>query len=135
MNFNHFDAIAEQIEPFCGQATTQTALSIVQDYAATAPRETGEMAESGYVVSATANTYPAGSPTRKDAYFLPQVEPPGDKTTAIAAVAMNYAIYPELGTVHQAPQPAFYPAVDRGVSKLEDDLSGLEDYIRVHVGG
>jgi hypothetical protein len=130
MNFNHFPQIAAAFVPFCTEVVTETAQDIIDEYAATAPRETGEMAESGYIKTSKESTYPSGSPSRKDAYYLPEVDTPDDDTTAIAAIAMNYAVYPEMGTVHQSPQPAFYPAVMHASDTLEDKLSGLEGYLK-----
>lgn len=132
-SFNHFGAIAELITPFCSEVVTETAQDIITEYASTAPRETGEMAESGYIKTSKVTTYPAGAPTRKDAYFLPEVEAPDNDTTAIAAIAMNYAEFPELGTVHQSPQPSFYPAVMHAADTFEDRLRGFEDYIERHL--
>lgn len=134
ISFNHFSEIAAALTPLLNTAVTQTALNIVKVYEGTAPRDTGEMAESGYVVSTTANTYPAGSPSREDAYYLPQVDTPSDETTAIAAIAMNYAEFPELGTRYQAPQPAFFPAVDASVPFFENELSNVVDELEAKFG-
>lgn len=134
-SFNHFSEIADLLEPFCGEVVTNTAQYVVEDYQSNAPRDTGFMAESAYIVTSEKSTYGSASPSKPGAYLLPQVETPADKTTAIAAVGANYAAYPELGTVHQPAQPAFYPAVEKGVTKFEDELSGFESYIKSHIGG
>jgi len=131
--FNHFNAIANLITPFCSEVVTETAQEIVTEYENTAPRDTGEMADSGYIVTSKVDTYPAGAPTRTDAYFLPKVDTPEDDTTAYAAIAMSYAVYPELGTVHQSPQPAFYPAVMHADDTFEDRLNGFEDYLKRNI--
>lgn len=135
-DFNHFAEIANLLEPFCSEVVTDTAQDIVDSYQSNAPRDTGFMSESAYIETSEQSTYGQGmAPTRKDAYLLPEVAKPDDKTTAYAAVGANYAVYPELGTRHQAPQPAFYPAVEQAASTFEDELGKLEDYLKQHVGG
>jgi hypothetical protein len=139
-SFNKFSQIANALTPFLSQSTTNTAQSIIDDYAGTAPRETGRMAESGYIVTAQKSTYDQvavpevpmtkeGKPYKDPPYLLPEVATPDDPITAKAAIAMSYSAFVELGTVHQSPQPSWYPAIERAASKLEDELSGFEDYL------
>jgi len=112
-NFNHFPQIAATLHKELHNVVGETATHIVTTYATNAPKKTGFMASSGYVVTSEGSTYGQtnGSPPG-DSFLLPEVDKPGDDLTAIAAVAANYAIFPELGTVHQPAQPAWYPAVD-----------------------
>ena len=143
-SFNHFSAIANLIEPFCAEVTAATAQDIIDAYEATAPRDTGRMAESGYVVTSKTSTYDQlvapetpmtkeGNPYKDPPYLLPEVEAPDNDTDAKAAIAMNYAVYPELGTVHQSPQPAFFPAVMQASDTFENRLGGFEDYLEANM--
>lgn len=125
--FNHFAQIAAAMDQALQQIPRKVALDIVADYAAHAARDTGFMANSGYVVTDDSSTYGQGSaPTKAGAYLLPQVGAPGDKYTAIVAVGANYAIDVELGTVHMAAQPAFYPAIDRARPGLEAAVDAVK---------
>lgn len=110
--FNHFGNISEAMDLALQQLPRKAAFDIQARYASTAPRDTGFMVNSAYVVTAQESTYGhAGSPPM-DATLLPAVPGPSDKYTAYAAVGASYAIYVEMGTIHGPAQPAFYPAVD-----------------------
>jgi len=127
-SFNHFDKIAEAMDTALQQIPRKGAFDIIADYAAHAARDTGFMANSGYVVTSESSTYgKAGAPTKEGAYLLPQVASPDDKYTAIAAIGANYAEMVELGTVHMAAQPAFYPAVDRAKPGIEAAVAAVKD--------
>jgi hypothetical protein len=127
MSFNHWKQLADALHPACADVVAETATFIAETYSATAPRNTGFMADSAYVVTANGSTYGAnaGSPPG-DSYLLPEVAAPPDDLTAIAAVAANYAVYQELGTVFDAPQPAWQPAVDAAQAKLDDELAAID---------
>ena len=98
-SFNHFGAIADALTPLLHNAVKNTAQEIIDDYRDTAAYDTGFMSESGYIVTSDESTYGQGAtPTEADAYLLPEVDPPTDETTAIAAIGANYAGFVELGT-------------------------------------
>lgn len=126
-NTNNWGKLAAALHPACADVVEHTAEFIAETYSATAPVATGFMASSAYTVTANGSTYGqnAGSPPG-DSYLLPEVEPPPDDLTAIAAVAANYAVFPELGTRYQAAQPAWYPAVDAASAKLDDELAQID---------
>jgi hypothetical protein len=131
--FNNFAKIAQEMYEGLGDGVTKTAKSIASTYSATAARDTGAMADSSYTVTTKENTYgQVAQPTHKDAYLLPCVDTPSDDVTAMAAVAMNYAVYPELGTRFQAAQPAFYPAVDQAGTEF---VQNLVDGVASKIGG
>lgn len=112
-SFNHFGQISEALDLAISQIPRKAAFDIQAKYASTAPRDTSFMANSAYVVTSQESTYGQGGTTSsKGGYLLPEVERPDDKYTAYLAIGANYAVYVELGTVHMAAQPAFYPAVD-----------------------
>jgi hypothetical protein len=118
-SFNHWGKIAEALMPACGEVTKSVVSSIVTDYQARAPRDTGHMAESAYYVTSKESTFHA------DSRDFPEVQKPANETTAIAAVGARYGIFPELGTVHQAAQPAFYPAVEAGRKNLDAGMGTI----------
>lgn len=136
--FNNFAEIAEQMYQGTSDGVTKTAHDVVSNYSATAPRDTGDMADSGYVVTTKENTYgDVGGPSHDGAYLLPCVETPTDDVTAYAAVAMNYAIFVELGHHTRSgsfvpAQPAFYPAVDAAGNTF---ATNLVDGIAAKIGG
>lgn len=126
--FNDFNELAEKFYQGLGNGVAKTAHDIADGYSATAPRETGDMADSSYVVTSKENTYDSvATPSHEDAYLLPCVDTPPDDVTAYAAVAVNYAEFVELGHHTRSgsfvpAQPAFYPAVDAAGGQLEGNL-------------
>lgn len=123
--FNRFAEIAAQLDTALRLVPKKTAFDIQAGYAANAPRDTGFMVNSAYVVTADSSTYGQASPTRKDSYLLPQVDAPSDKYTAMVGVGANYAEFVEMGTVHMAAQPAFYPAVDAAKPGLDAAFAAI----------
>src|SRR5258706_4475842 len=121
---NHLPAIIKALRHVTGEAVGKTAEAIAEDYEKGAPRATGFMASTAYVVTHDHDTY--GAHTSGSGPMLPPVDKPEDDQTAIAAVAATYAAYPEYGTRYASAQPAFHPAVDRGAKVLSDLLSDLE---------
>lgn len=128
--FNHFPEIAAKFGPAVGQVVRKTAFDVQAIYASTAPRDTGFMVNSAYVVTSKESTYGQGVGTPpKDSYLLPEVARPSDDYTAHFAVGANYAVYPELGTRYQTAQPAFYPAMETGQAALEAAMSKFESLL------
>lgn len=126
--FNRFPEIVARFGPAVSQIVRKSAFDVQALYASTCPRDTGFMAGSAYVVTSQESTYGQGGvPPPKDAYLLPEVAKPDDPYTAHIAVGANYAIYPEMGTRYQPPQPAFYPAVDAVEPQFEAAMGKLEE--------
>ena len=123
--FNHFSEIAETMDLAFQKLPKKAAFDIQARYQATAPRDTSFMVNSAYVVTSDSSTYGGATPTREGAHLLPQAPAPGDKYTAILGIGANYAEFVELGTVHQAAQPAFYPAVDAVVPSLDAAVAAV----------
>jgi hypothetical protein len=135
-DFNHWDAIADELSKATGQVVRKTAFAIQAGYQARAPRDTGFMANSAYVVTSEDNTYgQGGAPTHKDAYLLPCVEAPPDDQTAYAAVGANYAQFPEFGTRFAPSQPAFVPACDVAQAGMDVAMGAIEDKLKAVTGG
>lgn len=111
------------------------AQAVADEYRATAPRQTGHLASSAYLVTHNETTYGQGIEGAGD--LLPQVDAPDNDTDAIAAVAVPYAAYVEYGTQAMASQPAFHPAVDKAAQRLAHALDELGDKLAdtgVHKG-
>jgi len=126
--FNRFPEIVARFGPAVSQIVRKSAFDVQALYASTCPRDTGFMASSAYVVTSKESTYGQGASTPpKGAYLLPEHPKPDDSYTAHVAVGANYAIFPELGTRHQPPQPAFYPAVDAVEPQFMAAMGKLED--------
>lgn len=125
---NRFPELADALHKAIAEAVANTADGIAATYSATAPRDTGFMAESAYVVTFRDNTYGAnggGGPLAQ-----PVADKPDNDFTAYAGVAAEYSPYVELGTVNMPAQPAFHPAVDRGQQQLEQELSAVADKLK-----
>jgi len=134
-NFNNFPAIAMALTPLLHTAVTNTAQEIVDDFAANCAYDTGFMSESGYIATSDKSTYGQGmAPVNESAYLLPEVDKPSDETTAIAAIGANYTIDVELGTAHQSPQPAFFPAVDAAQMFFEEELDKVVKKLEAQFG-
>ena len=123
-SFNHFPQIALILHKATAPMVAHTAQYIAETYSASAPRDTGFMADSAYYVTIDGSTYgQAGSPPG-DSYLLPEVVGPATDQEAYAAVAANYAIYVEMGHHTESgswvpPQPAWYPSVDLAAGEFE----------------
>ena len=134
-NTNNWAKLASALHPACADVVANTAEFIAETYSANAPVDTGFMASSAYTITSSGSTYGqnAGSPPG-DSYLLPEVEAPADNLTAIAAVAANYAVFPELGTRFMAAQPAWYPAVDAAQAKLDEELAQIDGKLQGAIG-
>lgn len=136
-SFNHFNAIADALEPALSKVVRKTAFDIQAKAAASAPTDTGFLRNSIYVTGTGFNTYGRGVQRVKplstkghisrrrlqnfvkrrerqraqEAMLLAEVPPPPDPTSAYVAVGASYGAYVEFGTTRQAAKPYFYPAV------------------------
>jgi hypothetical protein len=124
---DHTDAIIEGMRKGFASVCKATAVEITKEYAATAPRDTGFMASSGYVVTHDESTY--GQGLRGSGPMLPEIPKAVEEAEAWAAVAADYAAYPEYGTRYQHAQPAFYPAFDKARGHFEKECEKLEKLV------
>lgn len=132
--FNHFPEIAIAIYDGAKEVVNNTADQIQLDARKLVPVETGFLFDSIYVEKFSGSDYGSGGFGDLHHDLLPEVETPKNEHTAIVAVGASYAGYVELGTIHMAPQPFFYPAVDWGQGELEDELSRLEGDLEAEFG-
>jgi HK97 gp10 family phage protein len=121
-SFNHWAAIANAIEPAC----TEIVSSVARNGAGEVRNQiqsNGQVLSGNMLKSVYAST-PEGSDYKSDVdRGSPEVKPE-NSTEAIIGVSADYAIYPNYGTVHQAPKPFWEPAMDR--VKVDFEV-GLED--------
>lgn len=120
---DHLPQIMDALEAVVAATIKDAAQTMADDYTSTAPRDTGHMASSVYVVTKDTTTY--GAHVVGGGELLPSVDAPTNTTDATVAVAAPYAAYPEYGTAHAAAQPAFHPAFDRASQALEQALADL----------
>ena len=116
---NHLPEMMAALHEEIARAILLTANDLAATYSATAPRDTGFMADSAYTVTAAEGSTYDGSGD----VVPPVAERVTNDHEAYAAVAASYAAYPELGTVHQAAQPAFYPAGDKAGRTYAEGLA------------
>lgn len=129
---DHTKAVAEGMRKAFAALCAQTALAITQEYATTAPRDTGFMRSSAYVVTHTESTY--GADVHGSGPLLPEIPKAQEEMEAWAAVGASYAAYPEFGTRYMPAQPAFYPAFDKARGHFEKACERLEAMVKSAAG-
>jgi len=127
-SFNHFDAIAKALKPVCAQVVRKVALDCqanIQNQIRTNDQiDTGFMVNSVYVVTSNSSDYKGG----KNA--LPSIDKPKEETEALVAVAAEYAVHQNYGTVHLPPRPFFEPGVERTRPGFEKAIAAIENKLR-----
>jgi hypothetical protein len=135
-NTNRWSDMATALVDTGSKVVRKTAFDIQTTYVADAPRDTGFMVNSAYVVAdgGATNTYGEGGFFGKgDSYLLDQSDLSEDvyddqeKTTAIVAVGANYAEIVEKGSRYMEAQPAFYPAVESAGEDFNQAISLIND--------
>ena len=126
--FNHFADMADKLHKAMGQVVRKTAFDAQALAATNAPKDTGFLANSIYVVTADESSYGRGGASGPE--MLPEVEKPDDDLTAYVAVGAQYGVYVEFGTVHMPPQPYLLPAMEAVRDSFEDAMGRLEDKLR-----
>ncbi len=128
--YNHFPQAAQAFHEAISQVIRKTAFDIQGQANSTAPIDTGFLRNSIYVVTHDESTYGGATPSKPDAYLLPEIEKAEDDTTAYIAVGANYGIYLELGTRFMPPKPYLAPAVETVRPQFEKAMSLIEDKMR-----
>jgi len=121
-SFNNWSNIANAIESAC----TEIVSSVARNGAGEVRNQiqaNGQVLSGNMLKSVYAST-PEGSDYQSDVKrSLPEVKPE-NSTEAIIAVSADYSVFPNYGTVHQAPKPFWEPAMER--VQLDFEV-GLED--------
>jgi HK97 gp10 family phage protein len=121
-SFNNWSNIADMLIPACTEAVDSTAkagkVHIQDQIKANNQVRTGAMLNSVYASTPMGSDYQGGQD------MLPE-EKPTNETEAIIGVASDHGIFPELGTVHQAPHPYFSPGMDLTQNDFDTALENL----------
>jgi hypothetical protein len=124
-NFNHFAEIANALPKLTSQMVRKTALdakgNVQAHIVANGQVDTSFMLNSVYTVTSEGSDYKGGERA------LPQVAAPADDQTAYVAVAAEYAIFPNYGTVHQVGKPFFEPGIEEARESLDAALKVVAD--------
>lgn len=121
-SFNNWENIANALIPACIEAVDTTAkagkVHVQDQIQANGQVRSGEMLGSVYASTPNGSDYKGGQ------NMLPE-EKPTNETEAIIGVASDHGIFPELGTVHQAPHPYFSPGMDLTQNDFDTALETL----------
>lgn len=118
---NNWQMIADAFPGLTSQAVRKTALDaqgnikahiVINDQV-----DTGFMLGSVYVVTSEGSDYKGGPRA------LPEVAAPPDDQTAYVAVAAEYAMFPNYGTVNQTGNAFFEPGMDEARIALDAAMS------------
>lgn len=117
--WNNWLKVAEAMTPACREAVTNTAkageIHVKANIVIRNLIDTGNMLKSVYAST------PDGSSYETVDRGLPEITPESE-TEAILAVSADYAVFPELGTVHQSAKPFFYPGVDQMKGDFDTEM-------------
>lgn len=120
--FNNWEAIANALIPACSEAVDATAKAgkahVQEQIKENNQIRTGQMFNSVYASSPLGSDYQGGE------HMLPE-EKPSSETEAVIGVASDHGVFPELGTVHQAPKPYFSPGMDQTRSDFDQAIENL----------
>lgn len=123
--------LAVKLEETVSKIVRKTAFDIQAMAQVAAPFDTGFLKNSIYCeVNGGANEHPYSSvmaPVKEGQELLPEVDKPSKPTEAIVAVAANYGIYLEYGTVHGPARPYLTPAAEAMKVQFEHAMRHLEE--------
>lgn len=108
------DDLLKKIREGTPDGLFEGAQMLVEAAAAKAPRMTGNLAESAYVVTNKRSTY------KKDKRHKKEVKV--KEGQAAAAFAIFYAGFVEFGTKHKAARPFLRPAMDELKNKIGETI-------------
>ena len=121
--------IAEKLEKALDKAVRKAAFDIQAHAQANITINnsvrTGFLKNSVYVKTDEESTYGEIQEPQEGQEALPQVDQP-KKHSAVVAVAANYGVFVEFGTVHMGPKPYLAPAVAEVAPKFLMALERLE---------
>lgn len=124
---NDTQKFLRSIKPAVQKVLRSTAQKVAQGAGDNAPRDTGALAASYYVLGSDIDGYSdalaAAASLRADMVVLDKVEaPPDDMTYYVSSVA-GHQPFIELGTVHMGAQPHLVPAAESLYQDFISDLS------------
>jgi HK97 gp10 family phage protein len=121
-NFNNWKTIADALVPACKEAVTNVAKAgkgHVQDHI-----KANNQVRTGFMLNSVYASTPNGSDYAGGDKALAEEKPSGDNE-AIVGVAANYAVFPNYGTIHQAPNPFWEPGIEETKADLDNAMSDI----------
>lgn len=126
--WNNWQKVADALIPACEAGLDTTAKAgkghVQEVITANGQIRTGEMIGSVYASTPLGSDYQGGQ------NMLPEIKP-SRELEAVVGVASDHGIFPNYGTIHQAPHPFFEPGIDQTNADfdaaLEDIAKKLED--------
>lgn len=129
---NRFPEIAAKLPNEADKVVRKTSFDIERDAKIFAPVDTGALENSIYVKTDKSSGYNGAVQDAKtanpDVKLLPEMANPGAHT-AVIGPAVEYGIYPELGTrnPNYPKQPYMTPAAERHKPKFEEAVRQMLD--------
>jgi hypothetical protein len=121
-DFNHLSDLLKAIHDGTVLGVREATKTVRDDYAGYVAVDTGFTKSAAYMVTSDTSTYgqAVGHAQSIDSFreVLPEIGPPDDDTTGIAADAAASAWFLEHGTSRMAAQPAMQPAAEAMRGKL-----------------
>jgi hypothetical protein len=118
--------LADVLRPHVQHAADDTANAIRQAAADGAAKDTGSMAAGLYVATPGGSDYgersAAAATANPKAGILPEVDKPAAGSATVAG-SVDYSVFLELGTVHQAAQPFLAPAAEGERDRFTDRIA------------
>jgi HK97 gp10 family phage protein len=122
--FNNWSKVADALPKATKEAVKKTSsdakANIQANIRSNGQVDTGFMVGSVYTVTSDGSDYQGGA----DA--LPPVATSTSDNEAYVAVAANYGVYQELGTVHMPGRPFFEPGIERTKASLDAAMTSIK---------
>jgi HK97 gp10 family phage protein len=118
--FSLLPQVIQMLKDTPDRVVTEAATQIAAVAKELCPVDTGAMQSTIYVESHTISTYGQGfEEPDGDSYIMEEIEQP-PSGTAYTAVAVNYAMYVEMGTRFMGAEPFLIPALETIRTAFED---------------
>jgi HK97 gp10 family phage protein len=125
--WNLLPELAAKLEKAVDAAARKAAFDIQAKAQALAPVDTGFLKNSIYTITDKGSTYGNIAAPPEGAEALAEVSKPAKPVRAVVAVAANYGVFVEFGSVHGPAQPYLTPAADAVMPSYQAALEKLED--------
>jgi hypothetical protein len=127
ISFNNWEKVAKAIKPATAQVIRKVALDgeghVKAQIQANNQIDTSFMLNSVYNITSNSSTYKGG------AKAFPELARPSSETEAYIAVAAEYGIIQEFGSIYQSGRPFFGPGIERTRAGLDQAMQLLKQKI------